>query len=276
MAQPGEVSGRAAVVAVRRVDRGATRVDHDLVAAEAPLSIVVRSSDGAAERPLGILMRTPGDDRDLVLGFLYAEGVIEDARQIVALVQADDRMEITVSPDVDLTRVAGRVQMGTSACGLCGRLAIESTDRRPSPPAGTPRVAARTISALPERLQPHQAVFAETGGLHAAGLFDAEGDLHVLREDVGRHNAVDKAIGAALSAGEVPLHTYLLAVSGRVAFEIVQKAAMAGVPIVVAVGAPTTLAIEAARTAGVTLAGFVRNDRFNVYTHADRITTASE
>jgi FdhD protein len=269
------VSHRAAVVAVRRVDRGAARVDHDLVAAEAPLLLTIRSSRGDAERPFGVLMRTPGDDRDLVLGFLFSDGVIDRADQIAALQVTGDRADVMLASGVDVERIAARAQTATSACGVCGRLTIEALDRRPPPPAGSPVVSAATIAALPARLQARQTVFAETGGLHAAGLFDAAGALRILREDVGRHNAVDKAIGAALAEGEVPLHAFLLAVSGRVAFEIVQKAAMAAVPIVVAVGAPSTLAIDAARAAGITLAGFVRHERFNVYTHADRVQTGA-
>jgi FdhD protein len=264
------MSRPATVVAVRRVDGTGTRVDHDLVATEAPLSVVV-TQPGAAPVPLGILMRTPGHDDDLVVGFLHAEGIISRASDVVSVAADDDRLDVTLAPGCDLPAIAARAQIVSSACGLCGRLAVAALDRRHGAPPPMRPIDVRRIAAVPGLLHPHQAVFAETGGLHAAALLDPDGGLRLLREDVGRHNAVDKTIGAALREGAVPLHGYWLAVSGRVAYEIVQKAAMASIPLLIAVGAPTDLAIEAARAARITLVGFARDGRFNVYTHPDRI-----
>ena len=177
-------------------------------------------------------------------------------------------------PHVDVDGLAWeRATMATSACGLCGRLSIDRLDTLGNrlPAADAPAVEAAVVSGLPAALRQSQPVFAETGGLHAAGLFDAAGRLHVSREDVGRHCAVDKVIGAAFRAGWLPASESLLVVSGRVAFEIVQKAAMAGVPIVIAVGAPSSLAVDAARATGQTLIGFTRRGRFNVYTGYQRL-----
>jgi len=263
---------RAAVVAVRRVDQRGAQSDQDLVAVEAPLSIVVSVQDPPEEVPLGILMRTPGDDRDLVIGLLHAEGLIQCAADVSHWDDGPDRLRVVLGAAADLTALtAHRGELTTSACGLCGRLSMTQLDRGRRLSPGEPVIDATVIASIPRVLQSQQAVFAETGGLHAAALFDAAGALLVLREDVGRHNAVDKTIGAALTAGVLDAHARLLAVSGRVAYEIVQKAAMARVPLVVAVGAPSSLAVDAARAAGITLIGFVRDERFNVYTHAGRI-----
>jgi FdhD protein len=266
------MTDRAAVVAVRRVDDRGAQADQDLVAAEAPLSIVVSAQDRPDEMPLGILMRTPGDDRDLVIGLLHAEGVIRHAADVHRWHDTPDRVHVVLGATADVAALtAHRGELTTSACGLCGRLSITRLDRghRQSPDA--PVIDPAVIASIPRVLQSQQAVFAETGGLHAAGLFDADGTLRVLREDVGRHNAVDKTIGAALTSGLLDARPPVLAVSGRVAYEIVQKAAMAAVPIVAAVGSPSSLAVDAARAAGLTLIGFVRGGRFNVYTHSGRI-----
>jgi FdhD protein len=265
------VSRRASVVAVRRIDGTGVRADHDLVASEAPLSVVVTRPDGSAV-PLGILMRTPGHDQDLVVGFLHAEGIISRAADVLGVAASDERVEVTLAPECDVTAMTvARAQMASSACGLCGRLEMTSLDRRPRAAAAMRPIDVRLIAAVPQRLQPQQAVFAETGGLHAAALFDTSGAIVLLREDVGRHNAVDKTIGAALRDGRIPLEISWLAVSGRVAYEIVQKAAMAAIPVVIAIGAPSDLAVDAARAAGITLIGFARDERFNVYSHPDRI-----
>ena len=224
-------------------------------------------------RSLGVVMRTPGDDRDLVLGLLYSESVIHSKNDVASLTletteNDGDVADVRLADEVDLDAVIrGRALLGTSACGLCGRLAIERVDvlaRRTTRPARA-TWPAELIVELPARLRARQTVFAETGGLHAAGLFRADGTLVVLREDVGRHNAVDKLVGAALDADLMPAADALLVVSGRVAYEIVQKAAVAGVAGIVAVGAPSSLAVEAAHATGLTLIGFARDGRFNVY-----------
>jgi FdhD protein len=269
---------RVAVAAIHRVGPTAGR-DQDLVAVEAPVAVHLHQPGHAVARAFGILMRTPGDDRDLVLGLLHAEGVIRAADDVLDVrldAPADEpaRIDVTVAAHVDLDVVtADRVQTATSACGLCGRLSVARLDALAglALPPGEPGFRAATIASFPGHLREHQTVFAETGGLHAAGLFDRTGALLALREDVGRHNAVDKLVGAALDAGWLPAREAALAVSGRVAFEIVLKAARAGVAVIVAVGAPSSLAIDAARAAGLTLIGFARDGRFNVYTGAGRI-----
>jgi FdhD protein len=279
------MSDRVAIAPVTRLGPGERRHDQDLVAIEAPLSVELAQANRADVRSLGMLMRTPGDDDDLVLGLLHTEGVINRATDVVAMTRRASAsgtppstvMDVTVATHVDLDRVtADRATVATSACGLCGRLAVQGLDmlagRARAP--DVPGVSPSTIVSLPDTLRAHQAVFAETGGLHAAGLFDTAGRLLVIREDVGRHNAVDKLVGAALRAGWLPADDRVLAVSGRVAFEIVQKAVMAGIAIVVAVGAPSSLAIDAARAANVTVVGFARDGRFNVYSGIERIRPA--
>jgi FdhD protein len=226
-------------------------------------------------------MRTPGHDEDLALGALLSEGVIAglaDVRQVHVTIAAPeaitgDEAIVDVTAGANLAAIAGRAGTATSACGLCGRLEVLTVEQTPALAATTttPMVTAATLVAMPDRLRTAQAAFAETGGLHAAGVFTPAGDLRLIREDVGRHNAVDKVVGAWLRAYGVPASSSVLVVSGRVAYEIVQKAARCGLPVILAVGAPTDLAVDAARSAGITLVGFARDDRFNVYTWPDRI-----
>ncbi|HUF47421.1 MAG TPA: formate dehydrogenase accessory sulfurtransferase FdhD [Vicinamibacterales bacterium] len=268
---------RAMIAPVRRRSADGVAADQDLVAAEAPLSLAVRTSGDTPAHRLGILMRTPGDDEDLVAGVLHAEGVIgrfDDVERLDRTPASDDVAEAitaVLAPHVRWTPRAERGLSATSACGLCGRLEMLAVDPARACPPGAPTITAAAIEALPARLRRGQAVFDETGGLHAAALVDLGGTRDLVREDVGRHNAVDKAIGAALARGWLPGHRFALAVSGRVAYEIVQKAVVAGVPVVVAVGAPSSLAVEAARATGLTLVGFVRDGRFNVYAGWDRV-----
>jgi FdhD protein len=270
---------RVAIAAIRRLHEGGAETEQDLVAVEAPLSVTVRSAGGAASVPLGVTMRTPGDDRDLVLGLLYSERLIQTLNDIVSIefTKDDDEaeratVEVAAGIDVDAS-VHRRAVVGTSACGLCGRLEVERLDvlARTAPARGDVTWPVALVASLPKKLQAGQAVFAETGGLHAAGLFAPDGSLIALREDVGRHNAVDKLIGSRLDAGFLPARDILLAVSGRVAYEIVQKAALAGVAGIVAVGAPSSLAIRAAQATGLTLAGFARDGRFNLYVVDHRV-----
>ncbi len=258
---------------------GAAETAQDLVAVEAPLTVTVRSAGGAASVPLGVTMRTPGDDRDLVLGLLYGERLIRTLDDIVSIefTKEDDEAEsatVELAAGIEVNATArGRALLGTSACGLCGRLEVERVDvlARTAPARGDVTWPITLIASLPTRLHAGQAVFAETGGLHAAGLFAPDGTLVALREDVGRHNAVDKLVGASLEAGRLPARDMLLAVSGRVAYEIVQKAALAGVAGIVAVGAPSSLAVRAAQATGLTLAGFARDGRFNLYAGDHRV-----
>jgi len=273
---------RVSIAHVVRMGNGLTRTDQDLVAVEAPLGVTIRHPDWPEPRPFGVMMRTPGHDLELVTGFLYGEGVIRTRGDVTAIDAAaspdgDSVLHVTLDSSVDATRVRERVHPVTSACGLCGRLSTDRADllmHRTSPAADV-MFSTDVIQSVPETLRAHQAVFAETGGLHAAALINEAGLLQLLREDVGRHNAVDKIVGAALDAGWLPATTSFLAVSGRVAYEIVQKAAMSGVSAVVAVGAPSSLAVEAARACQLTLIGFARDGRFNVYAGQERVRARS-
>lgn len=269
-------------VAVRNLVRfdtaaGARTPDQDLVAVESPLTVRVQPEDGPS-LSLGLLMRTPGHDEDLALGALLAEGVITSnaavRRMDASRIDDGDDIVVHVTSEANLSAIVGRGSASTSACGLCGRLEQLTLDLSATMAATTetPMVTAAQLLAMPGLLRASQAAFAETGGLHAAGMFAPDGTLHVIREDVGRHNAVDKVAGALLRGGALPAVGGVLVVSGRVAYEIVQKAARCGVPVILAVGAPTDLAVDAARAAGITLAGFARGHRFNAYTWAGRIT----
>ena len=234
----------------------------DRVAIEEPLEIRVRG------RALAVTMRTPGHDEELALGFLHGEGLIDAAAPAGP---PEDLAANVVEVSGPLTRkLAGRRFYTTSSCGVCGKGALEEVavhaERVPEGPA----IARDLLASLPDRLR--QPTFERTGGLHATGLFDAAGELLLVREDVGRHNAMDKVIGRALRDGLIPLHDHVLCVSGRLSFELVQKAAVAGVPILVGVGAPSSLAVRLADDRNLTLAGFARRGRVNVYTGAERVT----
>ncbi len=242
------------------------RVTHDgvqdAVAIEEPLEIRV---DGA---PLAVTMRTPGHDEELALGFLYGEGLIDGPH---AAGLTDDLAANTIEVAGPLRRDPGvRRFYTTSSCGVCGKGALEQVAVHSAPVTGGPVVARELLGNLPSRLE--QPAFERTGGVHATGLFTAGGELLVSREDVGRHNAMDKVIGYALDAGWLPLGDRVLCVSGRLSFELVQKAAVAGAPILVGVGAPSSLAIELAADRGLTLCGFARRGRLNVYTRPERIS----
>lgn len=257
--------------------RGNRTAASDYVAVEEPMEVRVNGASFA------VIMRTPGADRDLAAGFLLAEDVIRESAEIGAIEYCEDTTAEGRGNTLNVT-VIGRaverlnVRLGerrqvtmTAACGLCGRLTIESLRSRVSAVGGRWRVPADVITSLPERLRPSQHVFASTGGIHAAGLFDRSGRLQIAAEDVGRHNAVDKIIGRTLIEGRHPLEESILLVSGRTSFELVQKALVAGVPLIAAVSAPSSLAISLATEAGITLCGFVRGDQFNIYSHRDRI-----
>lgn len=250
----------------------------DPVAIEEPLALRLANADGE-DAPLAVTMRTPGHDRELAAGFLYGEGWIETARDLVAIDDADacgveNVARIALAPGLEArARAEARSFVATAACGVCGKTAIDSIFVKGLPliETGRPRLARAVLEALPERMRAAQRGFAKTGGLHAAALFDATGALQVLREDVGRHNAVDKVVGERLFAGALPLRDGVLVLSGRASFEIVQKAARAGIPIVAAVGAPSSLALRMAERSGMTLVGFLRPGRFNLYTGPDRV-----
>ena len=242
-----------------------TKVDHDagedVVAVEEPLEIRVDDA------PLAVTMRTPGHDEELALGFLYTEGLIAGPR---AAGLTDDLAANTIEVAGPLLHEpSSRRFYATSSCGVCGKGALEEVAVLSAPLPPGPVVARSLVAELPTHLE--QPAFERTGGLHATGLFERSGELLLTREDVGRHNAMDKVIGRALLDGLVPLGERILCVSGRLSFELVQKAAVAGAPILVAVGAPSSLAISLAEDRGVTLCGFARGGRVNVYTHPQRI-----
>jgi FdhD protein len=262
-----------AIQAVVVAEAGA-REAVDQLAVEAPLEIRVRARGGEA-RPLSITMRTPGDDAELVAGFLFTEALVRTAADLAELTSPDDEtVVVTLAAGVALPDGGpDRAFAMTSACGVCGKTSLATLRHRPpyALTPGAPRLAAALVASLPQRLREAQPTFAATGGIHAAGLFDATGALLVAREDVGRHNAVDKVVGARLLAGALPAQGTVLVVSGRASFELVQKAVMAGIPVLAAVGAPSTLAVSLAALHGLTLLGFVRDGRFNVYAGRERV-----
>jgi FdhD protein len=233
----------------------------DAVAVEEPLEIRV---DGEA---LAVTMRTPGHDEELALGFLLGEGLIDGPRPVRP--PADLAANVVEVAGPLVRAPTARRFYTTSSCGVCGRGALEEVAVHAVPLPPGPRVPRALLAELPDRLA--QPEFARTGGLHATGLFERGGELVLAREDVGRHNAMDKVVGWALLDGRVPLHGMVLCVSGRLSFELVQKAAVAGAPILVGVGAPTSLAVELAADRGMTLCGFARDGRVNVYTGAERV-----
>jgi FdhD protein len=234
----------------------------DVVAVEEPLEIRI------AGQPVAVTMRTPGHDEELALGFALSEGLQPRAARL-----PDDLAANTIeldAPGFDAARMA-RSFYTTSSCGVCGKGALEAVAVEAPPVASDLRVGAQLVAALPDALRSAQAAFEATGGLHATGLFDGDGELLCLREDVGRHNAMDKVLGWAFGEDLLPLAASILCVSGRLSFELVQKAAVAGCPVLVAVGAPSSLAVQLAADRRVTLCGFVRGGRMNVYTEPWRI-----
>jgi len=250
----------ASSVEVVRLPDGETEPDE--VAVEEPLEIRVEG------RPIAVTMRTPGHDEELAVGFLVSEGVSPGQATIPS-----DLAQNTVDVEVenfDFERLS-RNFYTSSSCGVCGKGALEAVAVEAPPIESALTVPTALVAELPGRLREAQPTFAATGGLHATGLFSAEGELLAVREDVGRHNAMDKVVGWAFGAGLLPLADKVLCVSGRLSFELVQKAAVAGCPILVAVGAPSTLAIDLARDRGLTLCGFVRGGRVNVYSEPQRI-----
>jgi FdhD protein len=263
------------VVAVRGRE---LEVRADTVVGEEPLEI---RAAGPGQDPVAVAvtMRTPGHEDELAVGFLRTEGLIDGPGEVVGVAygdpsllnRPDDTVIVRLSRPFDASRVAERHFVATASCGICGKASLDELAVLAEPLPPGPLVDRTAVLALPDRLRAAQAVFESTGGLHAAGLFTPGGELVAIREDVGRHNALDKLVGSQLLAKRGPLHDRILMVSGRVSFEIVQKAAVAGIPIVCAVSAPSDLAIEAAERLGQTLVGFLRDDGFNVYAHDGRI-----
>jgi FdhD protein len=260
---------------IQTVERGSSSSRSDLLAIEEPLQLCLNGS------PLSITMRTPGADLDLAVGFLLTEGIIADVREILSMrtgpaedADSGERVTVWLQPEVVVDPVRVRRNFYTSSsCGVCGKLAIGAIEVSPTRymrRAG-PHFDSDLIYRLPNLLRNAQDAFDRTGGIHAAALFSPEGALLGLREDVGRHNAVDKLIGFALRDGTVPLGDSLILVSGRAGFELVQKSVMAAIPVLAAVGAPSSLAVETAQRFGMTLVGFLRGERFNIYSGNWRI-----
>jgi FdhD protein len=252
---------------------GRSTPDHDAVAVEEPLELRV------ADRSVAVVMRTPGHDRELAAGFLLTEGVIRHADDLLDILPCRDQaggasgnvINAVVAPSVtvDFNRLTRHV-FSSSSCGVCGKATLDSILQTYPPIAAGPVFDPQQLAALPERLRAAQPTFAATGGLHACALFNAGGELDFVHEDVGRHNALDKVLGRALLE-RLPLSGSGVLLSGRLAFELVQKALVAGVPLVAGIGAPSSLAIECADRGGITLVGFLRADRMNVYTHPARL-----
>lgn len=269
-----------------RVEDGRAEAADDRLATEEPLEI--RLLWNGERRTVAVTMRTPGADAELAAGFLFSEGVVADRariRRVVHVFALEEEpgpagsnvveVELEDGPPPALQSLE-RHFFATSACGVCGKAGLETLRMRVKeelPPG--PVVAPEVLGRLPDRLRAAQGLFDATGGLHAAGLFDAAGSLLAVREDVGRHNAVDKLVGWALAEGRLPLHGHLVLVSGRSSFEILQKCVVAGVPFVCAVSAPSSLAVELAERFGVTLIGFLRGGRFNVYSGLERVAGAA-
>ena len=253
-------------------------VRDDLVVGEEPLEI---QAAGPHQEPVhvAVTMRTPGQEEELALGFLTSEGLLRDNEVVGVeygdpgvMAEPDDSVLVRLARRFDPSLAAQRNFVATASCGICGKASIDDVAVRCEPlPKGLPVVARSVITSLPDALRAAQAAFERTGGLHAAGLFETDGRLVAVREDVGRHNALDKLIGSRVQVRELPLWDRLLIVSGRVSFEIVQKAAVAGVPLICAVSAPSDLAVRLADRLGVTLVGFLRGESFNVYTHDGRV-----
>jgi FdhD protein len=261
----------------------------DVIAVEEPLEIRLMrdglpeaDENGGTGRSISITMRTPGHDAELAVGFLHGEGLLREPRDVVNTGHCGPTgniLRVTARADLPLDLAAlARNFYTSSSCGVCGKASIDAVTAN----AGGRRidgdvvVREATLRALPDKLRAAQAGFAETGGMHAVGLFTADGELLALREDVGRHNAMDKLVGQALLAGELPWRERVLLLSGRASFELLQKAMMAGCPVVAAIGAPSTLAVELAESAGITLVAFLRPGGCNVYSHPHRVRVAQK
>lgn len=281
MLRPGSPTDRVRVRTYRSGEESRSRRDE--VAAEEPLEIRVAyaGEDGPAVRSVSVTMRTPGDDFELAAGFLHGEGLVSRREEIGEISYCRDAEPQEYNVVTVRLRPFARFDPGrldrnfymTSSCGVCGKASLDAVEVRGCEPlpTGEVRLDPEVLAGLPGRLRRAQSVFERTGGLHAAGLFGGDGELEEVREDVGRHNAVDKVVGRAFLEGRLPLEGRVLAVSGRASFEILQKALVAGIPVVAAVGAPSSLAVDLARRFGMTLAGFVRDGGFNLYAGEERV-----
>ncbi|GHB57401.1 formate dehydrogenase accessory sulfurtransferase FdhD [Persicitalea jodogahamensis] len=264
-------------VNITRFSASRSQPQDDLLSVEEPLEISIRYGLNLEIKNLSVTMRTPGHDEELALGFLLSEGIITNYEQVIGAVQEDvNRVSVILHEDTpfDPTQFERHIYT-TSSCGICAKSSIEAVRVESTLPEIIQHwtIEAPTLYRLPELLRERQADFASTGGLHAAALFTQKGELLSLREDVGRHNALDKLIGHALQTGTYPLRTQVLLLSGRASFELIQKAALAGISFVAAVGAPSTLAVQLAKEMKLVLIGFLRDTRFNVYSGVERIAS---
>ena len=264
---------------IQKISHSGAEVVDDLLAVEEALEILLRfGANGArTETTITVTMRTPGHDRELALGFLYAEGIIRNIEQVEEVKDSAENRVVVVLKDghVPQLRRAERNFYSTSSCGVCGKSSVDAvySFQSPTPGSDSVQIEPALFHTLERTLREQQAAFELTGGLHASAFFDLDGNLMLVREDVGRHNALDKVIGAALVDAQLPLANTILLLSGRVSFELIQKACMAGIRIVAAVGAPSTLAVRLAREHDVTLIGFLRPTAFNIYSGPQRIST---
>jgi len=260
---------------IRRIGWDADESIQDSLAIEEPLEISVKKESEIDTTKVSVTMRTPGQDGFLALGFLFTEGILNDFADVVSIGEfVENEVLITLKDTIEFNdSQLDRNFYTTSSCGVCGKASIDAIRTISSFDIDNfdLRVKKEVLYQLPQALLNHQTTFNETGGIHAAALFTNQGELISYQEDVGRHNALDKLIGEAFSQGELPLHDKILLLSGRASFELLQKAGMAGIPIVASVGAPSSLAVELAEEQGITLAGFLKKDRFNLYSRFERV-----
>lgn len=289
MTKQTDPSHSIAHVSIRKIEGGKARILEDILAVEEPLEIRLdfMGLESRQEKSISITMRTPGHDFELAAGFLYTEGILSQPEQIAGIKHCGPTLPHLGTSNVVKLRLKDDTLVSlkslerhfytSSSCGVCGKSSIEALRvqglrDRWSDAGGDFRFPSSLIPSLPFRLREAQDIFESTGGLHASALFSGDGNLLSLREDVGRHNALDKVIGSSFLKKDLPLSTSLLMLSGRISFELVQKAAMAGIPAIAAVGAPSSLALDLARDMGMTLVGFVRGDRYNVYCGEERLS----
>lgn len=258
-----------------RITEESTQTTFDNIAVEAPLEIQIsyEEQNRRAKRSLAITMRTPGADQRLALGFLFTEGIIGSLKDIIQTNQLGNTIKLALKDTVEVPANLDRSFLIHSSCGICGKPTLDSLEKTTCyyPLPNIPRVSSSILNQLSQQLRTAQSIFEETGGIHAAGLFDAKGSLLHFEEDIGRHNALDKIIGYALEKEMVPLRQLVLMLSGRISYELVQKASLVGIPIIVAVGAPSSMAVELAEAMDITLIGFLRNNRFNIYNGQNRV-----
>ena len=279
--KPAQLSPEVVDVKTQKVTGSVSSDRVDVLSVEEPLEIRL-TADVAGRRmtqAVSVTMRTPGEDKDLAAGFLFTEGIVSDPDEIADISEPDcNVISVTLKSGVNVDQsIFERHSFVASSCGVCGKKSIDAVNVRRTYKltSGEPKLTPDVIHSLPDTLRAAQASFASTGGIHASGLFDSNGKLLIVREDVGRHNALDKLIGSELVRGALPLSDRILLVSGRASFELVQKAAHAGIAVIAAVGAPSSLAVELAEQSGMTLLGFVRDGRFNIYCGAERISGLS-